>query len=219
MRYTDQNTHQKPLSMAAAIALNGAIIVAVALSPMVAGPPAERIITKIYSVPKPVIPPPDAKVEPKVEPKTFDPVYTPKSIIDPILSDDAIQTADDPPTDNQSSIAGAGKGGSDDFREVVEKTPIVLFTKAKRDSRFARDFQPSYPASLLAREVEGSATIRVLVGTDGRVHEAIVVSATHPAFGKAAVQQALKSWRFTPAKRGDEAVEDWVTIPVTFQIN
>ena len=71
----------------------------------------------------------------------------------------------------------------------------MIFKKALRDMRFAKDFQPTYPPSLLVREIEGSATIRVLVGADGRVREAQVVSATHPDFGKSAVRQALKAWR------------------------
>ena len=51
------------------------------------------------------------------------------------------------------------------------------------------------------------------------MREAQVVSASHPDFGKAAVKQALKAWRFKPATRGDVAVEDWQTLSVRFTID
>lgn len=220
MSYTDQKRRQNPASLFAAVAVNGTIIVAVALSPMVAGPAKDPNRTTVVSVPKPQIPPPDTPIEPKIEPKPFDPVFVPKTIFEPRDQDDSIRTSDDPPETAQGASQGDGKDDATGFQQQqTEEQPIAIFSKARRDSRFARDFQPNYPPSLLVKEIEGSATIRVLVGIDGRVREAIVVSATHPDFGRAAVRQALKSWRFKPATRGSEPVEDWVTIPVTFQIN
>ena len=58
----------------------------------------------------------------------------------------------------------------------------------------------------------------VLLAGDAHL-EAQVVRATHPDFGKATVKQALKAWRFTPATRGDVAVEDWQTLSVRFTID
>ena len=220
MSYKDQSRSQNPLSFMAAIAVNGSIIIAVVLSPMVAGPPKDENRTRVFSVPEPKIPPPAKPMDKKVEPKPFDPVYAPKTMFEPPIDADPMQTTGEPPTSTQGAVSGEGKGGdATGFQQRIEDEPLPIFTKARRDSRFASDFQPNYPPYLLGREIEGSATIRVLVGTDGRVREAIVVNATHPDFGKAAVRQALKSWRFKPATRGSDTVEDWVTIPVTFQIN
>ena len=220
MSYTDQTRRQNPISLIAAVGVNATIIIAVALSPMVAGPPKDRPTTTVFAVPKPKIPPPNTPKDEKIEPRPFDPIFVPKSIFDPPVIDDPIRTSDDPPTAAQGAVEGDGKDGATGFQQdqIIEDKTIAIFTKARRDSRFARDFQPDYPPSLLVREIEGTATIRVLVGTDGRVREAILVNASHPDFGKAAIRKALKSWRFKPATRGSEAVEDWVTVPVTFQI-
>ncbi|MFM2409481.1 MAG: hypothetical protein RL481_309 [Pseudomonadota bacterium] len=217
MSYTDQGRRQ-PMSMAAAIALNAAIIGAIALSPLVVNPPDSPTRTTAVTV-RPQLPPPDPKIDTKDDPKPFDPIYSPKSPIAPFVSTDPIRTTDDPPANPPGPVAGHGKDTAPDFGvPAVQPLPPVL-KKPQRDMRFAQDFQPSYPSALLVREIEGSATIRVLVGTDGRVREALVVSATHPDFGKAAARQALKAWRFKPATRDGSPVEDWVTIPVTFQIN
>jgi periplasmic protein TonB len=218
MSYADNSNRQNPMSLIAAIALNGAIIAAVALSPMVGYPPKDDDGTKTFDVPKKTSPPPDQTIDKPDDPRTFDPIFTPKPFIEHVTRDDDIRTTEDLPTDIAGAIEGDGKGGSGEIERQAEQILPPVFIKAKRDMRFAAAFQPDYPSSLLVREVEGSATIRVLVGTDGRVREAIVVSATHPDFGKAAMRQALKAWRFKPATRGNEVVEDWVTIPITFQI-
>lgn len=220
MGYTDQNRRQQPISMAAAVAINGAIIVAVMLSPMVGYAPEKDKGTTVIFVPDKKPPPPN-KPDPKVEPPKFDPVFTPKTPYTPPAQPDPMQTTDKQPDMTAGAVAGTGKSGDAGTggETIIEKIPQVIFKKALRDMRFAKDFQPIYPPSLLVREIEGSATIRVLVGSDGRVREAQVVNATHPDFGKSAVRQALKAWRFKPATRDGVAVDDWVTIPVTFQIN
>jgi periplasmic protein TonB len=221
MSYTDQSAHQKPLSMAAAIAINGSIIIAVMLSPMVAGPPKDRDGTEAFNVrpPKPPPPPVDTK---QADPRPLPPIYTPDTRFKPVPDKPQPQTGPEPsgPVGGLSDGTGTGLGGgTGELDKPLVNTPLPIFIKALRDTRFAKDFQPVYPYNLISREIEGSATVRVLIGTDGRVREASVISATHPDFGKATVRQALKAWRFKPAKRGDMAVEDWQTISVTFVIN
>ena len=218
MSYVDNTNRQNPGSLVAAIALNGAIIAAVALSPMIGYRPKVDDGTRTFDVSKKTPPPPDKVIDKQVDPKIFDPIFTPKPFIELMSREDDITTTDDQPDKVAGAIEGDGKGGSEGLERQIEQVLPPIFTKARRDMRFAGAFQPAYPPSLLVREIEGSATIRVLVGTDGRVREAIVVSATHPDFGRAAVRQALNAWRFKPATRGPDAVEDWVTIPITFKI-
>jgi periplasmic protein TonB len=219
MGYLEHNRAQKPFSLVAAIAVNGSIIAAIMLSPMVVGPPKEKTKTEVTWI-ETKAPPPRNKPTLKADPPPFEPIFTPRTPLAPQLPQDPIRTSEEQPLGSAGATAGEGKGDvSGEIVKKIEEIPVIIFKKALRDMRFAKDFQPVYPPSLLVREIEGSATIRVLVGTDGRVREAQVVSATHPDFGKSAVRQALKSWRFKPATRGGEPVEDWVTVPVTFQIN
>jgi periplasmic protein TonB len=220
MSYAEQRRAQKPVSMAAAIALNGAIIVAVMLSPMVAGPAKKD--PRITAIPiKEKQPPADPVKKVKDQPKPLDPIFVPNPPFNPPVDPDPIRTTQDPPLTNPGFVDGKGAGEEVGLGiKIPDPTPPPpILKRATRDPRFVGDFQPSYPSNLIVRGVEGSATVRVLVGTNGRVREAQVVSATHPDFGKAAVRQALKAWRFKPATRGGEPVEDWVTLPVTFVIN
>jgi protein TonB len=42
-------------------------------------------------------------------------------------------------------------------------------------------------------------------------------SAGHPDLDQAAIE-AVKKWRFEPARRGTQAVAVWVTLPVRFEL-
>lgn len=219
MRYAEQKRPQKTFSLAAALAVNGSIIAAIMLSPMVVNPPEKKPRTTVTAV-EPEKIPPERSVARKADPQTSTPVDVPSKPFDfPV--DKSPPTPSDDPSLNSRGFKD-GKGDDAGFGlEILPKEPppLPIFKRATRDDRFADDSQPIYPSRLLLRKIEGSALIRVLVGTDGRVRQAMVVSATHPDFGNAAVKQAMKAWRFKPATRGGKPVEDWVTLPISFVIN
>lgn len=96
--------------------------------------------------------------------------------------------------------------------------PLPPLLRAEPDSRFAKDFQPAYPAAELRAQRDGLVQIRVLIGVDGRVKAAQSVSATSDAFFEATRRQALSKWRFKPATRGGIPEESWKTLSVRFEI-
>lgn len=106
----------------------------------------------------------------------------------------------------------------------IEPTPLPppadpVLTKAMRDPRYAGNFQPDYPAAMQRQEKEGTVTVRVLVGTNGRVKQVEIVSASDPAFGEATRRQAMSSWRFKPATRDGVPQEGWITQNVQFKLD
>ncbi|MGL5838308.1 MAG: TonB family protein [Sphingorhabdus sp.] len=222
MSYASETKRTNPASLALAIGVNGSIILAVALSPVV----VERIkgdpfIGKSIELqpPPPDLEKPDEK-KPDVDTKPLEKIFTPTPEIKKLPNpENEIRTGNDPIKD--TTVADGKGGGEVRIKDpvIIPDPPPAIFRGAVRDPRFAKDFQPAYPPGLLQREIEGTASIRVLIGTDGRVREAQVVSASHPDFGQAAVRQALKSWRFKPATRGDAPVEDWQTLSVRFTID
>lgn len=74
---------------------------------------------------------------------------------------------------------------------------------------------PEHPEEFRAERVVGEAAVECLVTAEGRVAEAKVASATHPAFGEAALA-AVWQWEFKPAERDGVAVPVRVTIPFRF---
>jgi protein TonB len=73
----------------------------------------------------------------------------------------------------------------------------------------------AYPMEAKLKHWEGVVRLRVLVGLDGRVQEISVLrSSGHEVLDKAALK-AVREWRFKPAMRAGNPVEDfgWVDIP------
>jgi protein TonB len=78
--------------------------------------------------------------------------------------------------------------------------------------------RPSYPSTARRLGIQGMATLRVYVAADGRVGEVLIhESAGHPDLDSAAAE-AVKQWRFEPARRGAEPVGVWVLLPVEFRL-
>ena len=78
---------------------------------------------------------------------------------------------------------------------------------------------PRYPESARRQGVEGITTLRFVVLATGHVGQiAVSRSAGHVDLDRAAVE-AVRTWRFEPARRGKEAVAVWVTLPVRFELH
>ncbi|QGY81436.1 energy transducer TonB [Sphingorhabdus lacus] len=219
MSYVQETRRTNSLGMGAAILVNGSIILAVALSPIIAERVPIPTIIQGTNIPeqKPV----------KKDPKPDDNVAKP---IKPIFAPDPIIETKTPPdlgpstTNEWTDIGSIGTtaGGDDEAGSTlgnIPKIPMPIFKAALRDPRFARAFQPEYPVGKLRLEIEGSVTVRILVGTDGRVRQVQILNATDPDFARATEKQALKAWRFKPATRDGVPVEDWQTLTVRFDIN
>jgi TonB family protein len=78
--------------------------------------------------------------------------------------------------------------------------------------------KPRYPDSARRQGVEGTVLLKARVTERGRVDEVeIETSAGHPELDQAAIE-ALRRWRFEPARRGREPVAAWVLIPFQFKL-
>lgn len=78
--------------------------------------------------------------------------------------------------------------------------------------------RPAYPAAPRRLGIQGTTMLRVHVLADGRIGDVLVEhSAGHPDLDQAAME-AVRRWRFEPARRGADAVAMWVLLPVEFRL-
>lgn len=78
--------------------------------------------------------------------------------------------------------------------------------------------RPGYPAAPRRLGIQGTTLLRVHVLADGRIGDVLVEnSAGHPDLDEAAAD-AVRRWRFEPARRGPDAVAMWVLLPVEFRL-
>ncbi len=129
-----------------------------------------------------------------------------------------------------AAVAGRGREEGTPERSSDEQTPIAQYlavydsvaTELEVDSaaeRAPESAAPSYPPSLLAQRIEGSAYVRFVVDTTGLADTASfqVITATHPEFGRA-VREALPGMRFRPAVQQSRKVRQLVEQPFGFRI-
>ena len=160
---SDHERH--PVAALFAVGLPAALLVAVALSPMimVAPPKSQPMQGTLIDLPKSIDPPPPQPTD-EAQPteKTASATDTVKSTIDT-----------NPATDNRVEqgpvVVDAGPIDPGPPARPADPPPLPKLVFAELDPRYAGAFQPDYPASEQRREIEGVVKVRVLIGTDGRV--------------------------------------------------
>jgi protein TonB len=162
-------------------------------------------------------PPPPPRPKPVDARTKADPAPKPQ-IDQPITTVLPLQTRTEPWPDTPplppGPLAGAGDGGG----TTVLPPPAPVITPVGTDRRYVGDLQPPYPSALQRAEIEGTVTVRVQVGIDGRVTAVELVKADDPAFFASTRDWALKRWRFKPATRDGAPVVAWITRTVRFEI-
>jgi protein TonB len=78
--------------------------------------------------------------------------------------------------------------------------------------------KPTYPESARRAGIEGTSLLRFEITEQGMVSRVTVErSAGYQDLDRAAVA-AIQHWRFEPARRGNQAVAVWVTLPIRFEL-
>jgi protein TonB len=78
-----------------------------------------------------------------------------------------------------------------------------------------RTVPPEYPAAMRDQRASGVVTVNCLVDEKGNVTDSHVEKSTNEAFEKSALD-AVKRWKFKPARQDGAAVPIRVSIPVRF---
>lgn len=206
-----------PAGLGFAVAVNGAIAAAMIflIAPNIIPKPPVTILNA-EQIPIPPAPPPKPVEKQQTPEKQRESVIYQPPVANPISSDNSITTTTErpvtPPLPDLGEVGGAAEV------KAEPPKPIPPLIGARPDPRFASAFQPDYPSYELRREREGTVSVRVLIGTDGRVKAVEQVSATSSAFFDATRRHAMDKWRFKPATRGGTPEESWKVMSVRFEL-
>jgi protein TonB len=179
------------------------------------------------TLPKPIlIPSPAPVAEPRTPESPAPPAPAPTTV-EPAPAAREPQTGSAPSTSGETTADSAAVQLETNGSGANGAAPAPPQTAAARPSdeitrtampRGGYQVRPSYPSSARRLGIEGMTTLRVYVGADGRVGDVVVhESAGHPDLDSAAAD-AVKRWRFEPARHGTEAVGVWVLLPVEFRL-
>jgi protein TonB len=83
---------------------------------------------------------------------------------------------------------------------------------------YLRNPAPRYPVAARRAGEQGTVTLRVLVARDGQPARVDVEKSSGSAQLDAAALEAVRSWRFVPARQGTDAIESWVLVPIVFRL-
>ena len=102
------------------------------------------------------------------------------------------------------------------------KTPAALAPQTmppRFDADYLHNPAPAYPRASRVAGQQGKVMLKVLVSELGAAVSVQVQDSSGIARLDAAALDAVRQWRFVPAKRGTEAIEDWVLVPIAFRLD
>lgn len=172
----------------------------------------------VVAPPKPTPPPPEKKPPPpkKTPPKPVvhkqpPPIVQKSPDFAPV---EPVAAPEPQPSTTQTSSAPSTSSPS----KTTTTTNTEEFTEANFKANYDHNPKPDYPAIAKSRGWQGKVLLRVQVSIDGLSQSvAVHQSSGHEMLDESAIE-AVKKWRFIPAKRGDTAVASSVIVPIIFTL-
>jgi protein TonB len=112
-----------------------------------------------------------------------------------------------------SSGTGFGRGSGNGNGSGSSSAGIAL-----TQARYRETPTPDYPESARRDGREGRVLLRVLVDDQGRSRQVEIDNSSGSDALDHAAAEAIKRWRFHPARHGDKPVESWLRIPIEFRL-
>lgn len=162
--------------------------------------------------PKPVPAPREA---PKPLPPTPSGPPSPRAVTAPPPERPVVQQAPaQPATATDSAPPAASPAPQAEAKEAAQAV-----TPPRSDAAHLNNPPPPYPPLSRRLHEEGRVVLDVYILADGRVGETrLRRSSGHPRLDEVALE-AVRRWRYVPARRGDEPIPFWYVQPVDFRLD
>jgi protein TonB len=102
--------------------------------------------------------------------------------------------------------------------ETRTEVASVAPTTPGFSAAYLRNPAPRYPVAARRAGEQGTVTLRVLVTRDGQPARVDVEKSSGSAHLDTAALEAVRVWRFVPARQGTDAIESWVLVPIVFRL-
>lgn len=104
-------------------------------------------------------------------------------------------------------------------QNIVEKAADTQsYQSPSFNAAYLNNPTPNYPSISRRLGEEGLVLLLVLVTADGATDSVALQTGSGSTRLDEAALEAVKKWRFTPAKRGDQAISASVVVPVRFSL-
>jgi protein TonB len=96
--------------------------------------------------------------------------------------------------------------------------PEIRRVPVNYNADYLRNPAPAYPVLSRRLGQSGKVLLHVFVNDDGRPEKVeIKKSSGYQRLDQSALD-AVRQWRFVPAREGSHAIASWVTIPIIFKL-
>jgi periplasmic protein TonB len=102
--------------------------------------------------------------------------------------------------------------------EQKDQVVSVAVTPPSFNAAYLRNPAPRYPATARRAGTQGTVTLRVQVTREGLAARVEIEKSSGSPHLDAAALEAVKAWRFVPARQGAEPVESRVLVPIVFRL-
>ena len=188
----------------------------------------EPLFVSIITPPQPKVepaPPEEPKPKPKVEAKPVprkpqaEPPAPARELQAPVerapvsetaLSAPPVEPAPEaasvePGTGIASGTTGTGKGGGG--------APVVA---PRFDVAYLNNPRPEYPRTSRRMGEQGKVLLHVFVNATGQAEKIEIRNSSGHARLDESAREAVRRWKFVPARQGDQPVSAWVLVPISF---
>jgi periplasmic protein TonB len=100
---------------------------------------------------------------------------------------------------------------------AAASAPVSL-TPARFDVAYLQNPRPNYPSLSRRLGEEGKVLLRVVVSPEGQPLTVDLERSSNFSRLDEAARQTVARWRFVPARRGDQAIEAAVIVPLVFRL-
>lgn len=169
--------------------------------------PEEASASPLEPEPDPAPEPPVSQKPPPVpEPPPLKPRAKPKSA----------PRATSTKTLRESAVAGAGSLPTAAPAALTAPEP---FSPPRSDADYLHNPRPAYPRLARQQRMQGRVLLEVRVSTEGLPLAIALRSSSGFDLLDQTAAEAVRRWRFVPARRGGRAVEALVEIPIRFVLS
>lgn len=172
-----------------------------------------------------VQPEPVAEQIPLPEPKPAEPAPEPEPVSEPLpVKDGRLASAPKQLPEQPASdpvVKEHAEPPPEPIAQPQEPAPPASapVTAPRADASHLNNPAPSYPMLSRRLREEGTVLLELLIEADGQISElAVLQSSGFPRLDQAALE-AVKQWRFEPARQGDTAIAYRYQQPITFQLH
>lgn len=119
----------------------------------------------------------------------------------------------------QVSAASSALASTEPPASATSVLPKMRYQPPGFGAAYLENPQPDYPPLARRMRLTGTVLLRVKVGVDGHPMEVTLQHSAGSDVLDQAALDAVRRWRFVPARQGDVPISAWVEVPIRFRLD